>query len=148
MSSNADSALFVQLQRQVAAPPENVWSICSGMIKEWLGMTLFEHHVGGRMLIDAQMDKRYIMFGNVTAYDEQQEIAFTWSELDVSKRALAVWDTLVRITLEASDGGTLVTLRHTGFDHLPDAETQWSNYKEGWESLNDLDKLADMCEAQ
>ena len=148
MSTNTDSALVVQLQRQIAAPPEKVWPICAGKIEEWLGMTSFEHHVGGRILIDVQMDKRYIMYGNVTVYDEQQEVAFTWSELDVSKRALVAWDTLVRITLELRDGDTLVTLRHAGFDHLPDAEVQYNNYRQGWESLNDLDKLAEMCEGK
>jgi uncharacterized protein YndB with AHSA1/START domain len=148
MSTNADSALVVQLQRQINAAADKVWPVCAGRIEEWLGMTLFEHHVGGRILVDAQMDKRYIMFGNVTAYDEQQEVAFTWSELDVSRRELVAWDTLVRITLEARDGGTLVTLRHSGFDHLPEAQRQYETYKTGWESLNDLDKLAAMCEGQ
>jgi len=110
-------------------------------------MTLFEHQVGGRILVDAQMEKRYIMYGNVTTYDEPREVAFSWSELDCDKRALVVWDTLVSITLEPCEGGTLVTLTHSGFDSLPDAEVQYSNYKMGWESLNDLDKLATMCEA-
>jgi len=148
MSVDTGSALVVQLQRQIAAPPERVWSVLADKIEEWLGMTSFEHHVGGRMLIDVQLDSRYIMYGNVTVYDEQQEVAFTWSELDVNKRALMAWDTLVRITMQPQGAGTLVTLRHAGFDHLPDAETQFKNYKQGWESLNDLDKLAAMCEAQ
>jgi uncharacterized protein YndB with AHSA1/START domain len=148
MSTNAEGALVVQLQRQIGATPEKVWPVCAGKIEEWLGMTLFEHQVGGRMLIDVQMDNRYIMYGNVTTYDEPREVAFTWSELDCTKRSLMAWDTLVRITLEPRDGGTFVTLTHTGFDHLPDAEVQYRNYKMGWESLNDLDKLAEMCEAQ
>lgn len=55
--------------------------------------------------------------------------------------------TLVSIDLAADGDGTLVALTHSGFDQLPDAEEQYKGYKQGWESLNDLEKLAAMCEA-
>jgi uncharacterized protein YndB with AHSA1/START domain len=147
MASQPESALIVQLERFINAPPEQVWPVAAGRIHEWLGFALFEPHVGGRMLIDAQMDNRYIMYGNVSVWDAPRELAMTWSELDVSKRALMAWDTLVTLTLTPQDGGTLVTLRHSGFEHLPDAEQQYRNYKQGWESLNDLEKLAQLIES-
>ena len=148
MSTNNGSTLVVQLQRLIDAPPEKVWPVAVGKIDEWLGISLSAGEVGARMLIDVDMDNRYIMYGNVTAYDEPRELAFTWNELDVSKRSVTTWDSHVSLTLEPQDGGTLVTLTHAGFDHLPDAETQYRNYKMGWESLNDLNKLAEMCEAK
>ena len=59
---------------------------------------------------------------------------------------MPVHDTRVTISLTPQDGGTLVTLRHDGFDALPNAEQQYRNYKEGWESLNDLENLAKLVE--
>jgi uncharacterized protein YndB with AHSA1/START domain len=149
MSTNTEQALVVELQRQIAASPEHVWQFAAEGIKEWLGPQIFEPEIGGRMLIDVLMGaERWIMYGNVTAWDAPRELAFTWNEVDVRKRIVPVADTLLTIMLEPRDGGTLVTLRHSGFEALPDAEVQYRNYKEGWESLNDLEKLAEMCEAQ
>jgi uncharacterized protein YndB with AHSA1/START domain len=147
MSINSE-ALVVQLERHINAAPENVWPVAVGKIDEWLGISLSAGEIGARMLIDVDMDNRYIMYGNITEYDEPRKLAFTWNELDVSKRAVTTWDSRVTLTFEPRDGGTLVTLTHTGFDHLPDAGTQYANYKMGWESLNDLEKLAQMCEGQ
>ncbi len=148
MTANAEGKLVVQLQRHIAAPTLHVWDTAASEagMKAWLGPHIFEPHVGGRLLIDVLMDQRWIMYGNVTVYAPPHALAVTWNELDPLKRSVMVFDTLVTLTFEEQDGGTLVTLRHDGFDHLPDAETQYNNYKVGWESLNDLEMLAEMVE--
>src|SRR5688500_6396823 len=145
MSSNTDSALVVQLQRLINASPHKVWQHAAEGLKDWLGLRTFDPKPGGRWVMDVQMEQRWVMYGNVTVYDAPRELAFTWNEVDAAQHTVPVHDTLLTITLAPQDGGTLVTLTHSGFDQLPDAETQYRNYKLGWESLNDLEKLAALC---
>lgn len=147
MPTNTESQLVVQLQRLIAAPPEKVWQHCAVGIKEWLGPLTFDPQPGGRWVMDVLMgEQRWVMYGNVVRFDAPREVSFTWCEVDTAKHTVPVYDTQVSIMLEPQSGGTLVTLRHTGFDHLPDAEQQFRNYKEGWESLNDLENLAKLVE--
>jgi uncharacterized protein YndB with AHSA1/START domain len=147
MSTDAGSALVVQLQRLINATPEQVWQHCAVGIKEWLGPLTFDPTPGGRWVMDVQMgDARYVMYGNVVAFDAPREVSFTWNEVDVATHTVPVHDTRVTISLTPQDGGTLVTLRHEGFEALPNAEQQYRNYKEGWESLNDLENLAKLVE--
>jgi uncharacterized protein YndB with AHSA1/START domain len=150
-------ALVVCLQRQIAAPASRVWSIISNPdgMRQWLGPQVFEPQPGGRVLIDCLHGpredgarQRWLMFGNITAFEAERELAFSWQEFNVND--LAVWPaaTTVSITLEPGEGSaaTVVTLRHFGFEALPDGLEQFEGYRQGWASLNDLDALARMCE--
>ncbi len=141
--------LVVELTRRINATPEHVWNTMSSVdgMRDWLGPKTYEPREGGRILFDVMhYDKRWVMFGNVTSWQPGVQLAFTWQEFDVAELTCWPVPTVVMIKLLADDDGTVVTLRHSGFDMLPDAEEQYKGYKEGWESLNDLEKLAEMCE--
>lgn len=149
MLAQSGTELVVRIERLIAAPPERIHAVLASFegLRDWLGARVFEPHVGGRVLFDAEHEgQRWIMFGTVQRLNSS-ELAFTWCEVDTAARTVWPADTLVRVTLEPRDGGTLVALVHSGFEALPDAQEQFRGYEEGWASLNDLEKLARMCEA-
>jgi uncharacterized protein YndB with AHSA1/START domain len=154
----AADALRVRLQRRIEAPAARVWGIIASAegMGQWLGPKTFEPRLDGRVLFDvlhgARADgvpQRWLMFGSVVVFDPERELAFTWQEFNVND--LTVWPTatVVAVGLEAQPGGaaTLVTLSHTGFEALPNAQEEYAGYAQGWASLNDLEQLARMCEA-
>ena len=151
MTVERESSLVVRLKREIRATPECVWEVIGtfeGLLK-WLAVRTFEPRIGGRTLFDAEHEgKRWLMFGTVATFDAARELAFTWREVDTQK--LTVWpaDTLVRVVLTPQENGTLVELIHSGFEALSDAQEQYAGYSDGWASLNDLEELARMCEAQ
>jgi len=141
--------LVVELTRKINAPPARVWDVVSSVdgLREWLGPKTYEPREGGRILFDVlHNDQRWVMFGNITAWQPSERLAFTWQEFDINKLACWPHPTVVSIDLTADGDGTMVSLSHRGFDKLPDAEEQYKGYRQGWESLNDLEKLATMCE--
>ena len=146
---SASAEMKVRLERHIKAPASRVWGIISSLegMQQWLGPKTYEPHPGGRILFDVQHgDKRWIMFGRIERFEPDIALAFGWHEVDTG--ALTMWpaQTLVTIALAPRDGGTLVTLTHSGFEALPDGSEQRDGYQEGWDSLNDLDALARMCE--
>jgi uncharacterized protein YndB with AHSA1/START domain len=148
--------MLVRLERRIAAEPARVWSVISSVegMREWLGPKNFEPRLEGRVLFDVShgtddsgRPNRWIMFGKLTRFEPERGLAFTWQELDANSLRLWPVPTTVAVELEALDGGTLVTLTHSGFEALPDGAEQYAGYAKGWMSLNDLDSLARMCES-
>jgi uncharacterized protein YndB with AHSA1/START domain len=87
-----------------------------------------EPRVGGR-LYEAAADGRTSDWGVVIAWEPVDRVAVTWHPGD--EEALA---TLVEVTFkEASDGGTLVDLLHTGWEvHGDTAQASAASYPQGW----------------
>ncbi|MCC7477398.1 SRPBCC domain-containing protein [bacterium] len=149
MQLNDEQALVVRLQRLIRAGAERVWEQISSEagMKAWLGPRTWEARAGGRVLFDVQHgETRWVMWGRVQSFEPGRELSFTWQEFNTE--ALTAWPqpTLVKVSLEPRDGGTLVTLEHSGFEALPNAKEEYQGYSQGWASLNDLDELARMCE--
>lgn len=149
MQRDDEQQMIVRLQRQINASLERVWSIVSGEqgLRDWLGPKTYEPKAGGRILFDVQHgETRWVMWGTVQSFEPARELSFTWQEFNTG--TLQAWPapTLVSIRLAAQDGGTLVTLEHSGFAALPNAAEEFRGYSEGWASLNDLEELARMCE--
>ncbi len=143
------AARIVRLQRLIRASPERVWEQISSEagLKAWLGPKTYEPKAGGRILFDVQHgETRWVMWGTVQRFEPGQELSFTWQEFNTG--TLQAWPaaTLVSVQLEQQEGGTLVTLEHSGFEALPNADEEFKGYSEGWASLNDLEELAKMCE--
>jgi uncharacterized protein YndB with AHSA1/START domain len=87
-----------------------------------------EPRVGGRLYEEAA-DGRTCDWGSVTVWQPGERVAMTWHPGD--EEALA---TLVEVAFsEAPEGGTLVDLRHTGWEvHGAEAEEDATGYQEGW----------------
>lgn len=150
MANQTKDKMQVRLERVIKAPPEKVWQYVGTEegLKEWLGPKEYKPEVGARVFFDVQHDGHYHMDGEVVTYDPPRELAFTWRETEVGGDSWPAYTT-VRITLEAVDEGTLVTLLHEGFEVLPAAiaQEQYEGYQRGWAMLNDLDILAERIEA-
>lgn len=152
----SEQDMLVRLERCIAAPPARVWSVISSEagMREWLGPRTFEPRLTGRVLFDVShgtdesgRPNRWIMFGNVTRFEAERGLAFTWQELDANSLRLWPAPTTVAVELQPVDGGTLVQLTHSGFEALPDGREQYAGYAQGWAALNDLNALAQLCEA-
>jgi uncharacterized protein YndB with AHSA1/START domain len=157
IDSSDPAGLLVRLERIIRATPDCVWQEVSSPagLGAWLGPKTYEPQIGGRILFDVLhgtrpdgAQQRWLMFGSVTVFEPEAELAFTWQEFNVPE--LTAWPapTTVSIQLAAVEGGaTRVTLTHSGFDRLPKAAEEYAGYAAGWASLNDLEQLAAVCEA-
>ena len=87
-----------------------------------------ECRVGGRIL-ETRGDGETALWGTVLAFDAPGLVRFTWHpgrEPDTAQE--------VEVTFAAQDGGTLVTLTHSGWDILGEkAEETRSGYDSGWD---------------
>lgn len=151
MQLDDKEARIVRLQRLIRADAARVWDQVSSEagLKAWLGPKTYEPQAGGRILFDVQHgETRWVMWGTVQTFEPCRELSFSWQEFNTG--TLLAWpaSTLVRISLLEQDGGTLVTLEHSGFEALPNADEEFKGYSEGWASLNDLETLAKMCESE
>jgi uncharacterized protein YndB with AHSA1/START domain/uncharacterized protein YciI len=127
---------LVLLSVEIGAPPERVfraltdpddvmrwWKVPGGFgAREWESDT----RAGGKWRCAgvAQDGKTHTMHGEYTVVEPPHKLAFTWNPS---------WDepytTQVTYTLEAIDGGTLLTLRHEGF---ADRAEICRNHTKGW----------------
>jgi hypothetical protein len=93
-----------------------------------------EPQVGGR-LYESTADGRTSDWGTVTVWQPGAFVAMTWHPGYEAELA-----TLVEVTFsDAPDGGTLVDLRHTGWEvHGSEAEESAATYRNGWPGVLEL----------
>jgi uncharacterized protein YndB with AHSA1/START domain len=140
MVMEADVALEVRSSVTVALPREEAFRLFTERIASWWPLAThsvfaeeavtvtMEPRVGGR-LYEAAADGRTSDWGVVTAWEPVDRVAVTWHP--GYEEALA---TLVEVTFkEATDGGTLVDLLHTGWEvHGDMAQASAASYPQGW----------------
>lgn len=152
LASHQAEKLQIQFEIEIAAPPEKVWekfATLEGM-NGWLARNLiFEHKAGGRFQMEGEVpgDGPYKFSGEVVRIVPEKELTFTWrSEIGDD----GAWDehTLVSFKLRPIQGGTRVTLTHSGFDLLGDERAQkaYEGHIEGWEAAATLDSLKNAVE--
>lgn len=151
ISTHAVEKLQIQFAIEIAAPPDQVWAKMATLegMNQWLARNLvFEHKVGGQFRMEGESaEGPYRFSGHVTKVEPEKELAFTWkSELGEAGE----WpvDTLVTLSLEASETGTRVTLLHTGFEALGEAlsKSSYEGHIEGWTQANTLGSLKEAVE--
>jgi uncharacterized protein YndB with AHSA1/START domain len=126
---------------RVAAPPQRAFRVFTEQIGTWWkrgtlywndkerGLRLeFEPGVGGRLL--EVYDDGAFEIGRVTAWEPGEHLAYTWRE--------AGWEagehTTVDIRFLADGDGTLVRVRHGGWEGLTNADMA-AGYQQGWAEL-------------
>lgn len=114
----------------ISAPPNAVWPalIDAEARKKWWSYLELDPVIGGRFAerwtgpdgVDV------VTSGAITELAPERLLRLTWSDAD--------WpaSTYVEITLEAVDAGTLVRVRHTGWDRLPDGARLADEHRSGW----------------
>jgi uncharacterized protein YndB with AHSA1/START domain len=120
----------------VAAPPERVWSLIAGAEERarWWPYLDLDASPGGRM--EERWDDTRTT-GEVLEVDPPRLLRLSWKD-DGWPAA-----TEVELRVEPDHDGARVTVRHTGWEPLPDAETLVAAHRAGWRAhLDDLASLA------
>ena len=118
--------------RTIKASPERVFRAWTDPEKArpWLsngGDLVLQPHRGG--LFDLDMiygDHTYPHYGRYLQVEANRLLEFTW----MSQGTLGM-ESIVRVDFEAADGGTRVTLTHSG---LPDEKNR-ADHEGGWKEL-------------
>jgi|ERR1700674_4250791 len=132
---------------QITVPPERVfraltskeivdWWVRPGVFdtREWSG----DVRVGGKWRATGiARGEPYVLEGEFVELDPPRKLVHTWNRVGA-----ATAPTLVSYLLEAVDGGTRLTLRHTGLD----SRDACAGVCFGWESA--LERLAELLSAQ
>ncbi|GIF46781.1 uncharacterized protein YndB with AHSA1/START domain [Asanoa ferruginea] len=133
---------------QLAHPPERVWAALT--TAEGLG-TWFGHRaevdlrVGGQARLE--WDSGDVKVLTIERLEPPRVFAYTWSIYglpdDDPRR------TYVEFTLDATDGGTTLTVVETGFGQLPDEQQHdvaYTGNTRGW--ANELGELVEYLDGQ
>lgn len=80
------------------------------------GRLYFENGLGGRLFetFDSPAGPRTVQFGTIVAWDPPERFAFEWRGVNFAPNE----KTLVEVSFTAREGGTLVTVRHSGWSQL------------------------------
>lgn len=135
----------VSLTRQFDAPREIVFAAFTNaeVMREWYGPQAFtcprvesDPRPGGKYLIEMRSPdgSAFIVSGAYREVRAPEKLVFTWAWLEGKESGN---ESLVTITFVAKDGGTEMTLLHSGLASIEDAKA----HEVGWtSSLNDLRK--------
>ncbi|MCW5878767.1 MAG: SRPBCC domain-containing protein [Anaerolineales bacterium] len=152
-SAHDPQALSIHFEIEINAPPAKVWAKMATLdgMNQWLARNLvFEHQVGGRFEMKGNLpgDGPYRFTGEVVTLIPEEELSFTWKHDPEDGTAWAV-STLVTLRLEAIEGGTRVTLTHTGFEALGEAagKNAYQGHIQGWTIAKNLSDLKAAVEA-
>jgi uncharacterized protein YndB with AHSA1/START domain len=108
----------LRLERVYPHPPERVWRAIAERegLAAWLMANDFEPRVGHKFTFHAKPVPGWngITYCEVTELVPLERIAFTWRGGETGKPATL--DTLVRFSLEPTEGGTRLVLEHNGFE--------------------------------
>lgn len=122
-----DSENTLQYEREIQAAPASVYRALSKStgFREWLcdGATT-EAAPGGRIVL--WWNDGYVSSGKFTALEENKEISFTWHGHDEPQA------TIVRIILNAHNGGTKLELVHSGLGNGEAWDTAREEFDKGW----------------
>ena len=119
----------IRLEQRVAAPPARVWEalIRPGL---WLNdRVTLEPRIGGQFFEprnDGVVEHR--TFGTISQMEPPHLLSMSWEDED--------WDfeTEVAFSIIADSEGSLITLRHTGWQGAPEAERAQliDDHRSGW----------------
>jgi uncharacterized protein YciI len=123
----------VRRQVFVGAPPERAFALFTERIGQWWPMA--DHSVfgdegtvafEGRELVE-RAGERVAVWAEVTAWEPPAVLELAWHP-----GRTAEVTTRVRVTFEAEDQRTLVTLEHDGWERLAEPVAARDGYEEGW----------------
>jgi uncharacterized protein YndB with AHSA1/START domain len=118
----------------VDAEPDVAFEVFTGQIGSW--WPLAEHSLHGASstlsfvgneIVEMSADGQRALWGTVTDWQPGQHIAFTWHPGRTADAAGSV-----SITFTATQGQTLVTLVHDGWESFADPAAVRAEYDEGW----------------
>lgn len=122
----------IHLQATFPHPPERVWRALTDprAIAEWLMANDFEPRVGHRFRFRAKPQPGWdgTVDCEVTEVDPPRRLSYSWGNGANEMLTQVTW------TLEAVDGGTRLTLDHTGFSGLGQLAVSFM-LQSGWKRM-------------
>jgi len=140
---NSPAAFELNIKRQIRAPRAKVFDafVTESVMRQWMcprGMTIpqlsVDPRVGGRyrMTMRSRDGESFTVGGEYREIKRPESLAYTWQWEGANMPPL---QTLIRVSFTERDGGTEVSLTHTGF---PD-QGMCDSHQAGWNSsLNNL----------
>lgn len=117
------------IEKEMPHPPEKIWRALTqgALIKEWLMDNDFQPVAGHRFNFRSTPVPNWngVIESEVLVVEPNKKLSFSWNALGLE--SVVVW------TLEATSGGTLVRLEHSGFG--PDQEAAYKGAKYGWQKF-------------
>jgi uncharacterized protein YndB with AHSA1/START domain len=141
MMSEADGSL-APLRKTITVPldPARAFGFFTTRIGQW--WPIATHSVGlgdavrvsfpvevGGSIIETARDGRTCVWGTLTRWDPPAGVAFTWHPGQSEAEA---GDVEVRFASDG-EGGTVVTLTHSGWERRADGAAARTGYHEGWD---------------
>lgn len=122
----------------VAATPEVAFDVFTGGIGRWWPLAELSVHrdrsasvaFDDGVIVERSATGEEAVWGTVTRWEPPAAVAFTWHPgrpADVAG--------LVEVGFTAVDGGTLVTLRHGGWESYADPAAARAEYDHGWPTV-------------
>jgi uncharacterized protein YndB with AHSA1/START domain len=115
----------IEMSIDIDASRDEVWKACTAQeaLRTWFNDTLtIEPRVGGSFSWEGtQGDEAYRVNGRIIDYDEPNRFTIEWRWHDADQPTLL---TLELSAAESAAEQTTVTLRHHGFEQLPDDRRQ------------------------
>lgn len=141
-------SLSIDMQVEIAAPIERVWDAVASQegMRGWFNPNItFEPHVGGTVVFDVNHGGHYRFGGKVVEVVPPTLISWEWRSI------LDDWPvaTLLTFELAETEGGTIVTVRHHGWEAFGGerAEREHADFSEGWRMLGGIGELKTYVEA-
>lgn len=131
----------------ISAPLEKVWRTVTEpeLISQWFGqITLAGEGVGAVGTIGWPGERRIPI--RVETFDPPSEVSYRWCN-DEDPLPATVDErraTIFTFTLEATAGGTRLTVVETGFEHVGNPAHVMADHRGGWDG--ELDKLVALLE--
>lgn len=131
---------------RVSVPPSRAFEVFTAQMAQWWPLDSHSHSAGslgkpaqsitiepvvGGALVEGMHDGTTSQWGTVQTWDPPQTVAFTWHPGRSTED-----QTLVTVTFEPVDGGTLVRLVHSGWDNLgTEGGKLHHQYDSGWDQV-------------
>ncbi len=147
---NEQTIPAVRMTIDILAPLERVWDLVSTPegVRQWFTRQTFEPRPGGRLEMHVDYGVATHITGEVNIYEPPHRLGFTWFEQEAGR---APWPRATQVVFEliSIEGGTRITLEHSGFELLPAeyARQEYEAHVTGWERANTLAELKELAEA-
>lgn len=117
-------------------PISDVWSAITEQekISKWFIKCDFKAEEGYRYSLMSESDNCEQVSGTVLKVNPVFELVYSWIVAGLDIETLVTW------TLEEKDGGTLLTLVHSGISKYPTEETavkMFESFNDGWDKCID-----------
>lgn len=141
---NGDESEVGEVTREavIAAPPDEVWQalVDADRRKRWWSYLQLDPVIGGGFIErwTGPAGESMVTMGSVLEVTANRLLRLTWSDDN--------WpvETQVEISLSPTPGGTLVRVRHSGFERLTDGRRLATEHGAGWQlHLSNLRSLAE-----